>query len=208
VRRIPRGKQNRGAKRAENQSLRRRLWFGPGTVLALLIGGAALAMQQSQLSNRPQASAAPGGRIAFAANASGRLQPADPTARLPTPARPLWKPEVGLLTKHGIELNLTPKQMTAMGNLDRQWRSDKAALEASLRDATADTASTLDQTTPNHGTQLRTIQSGLGDYSRTSREYDARRADYWFRAVALLNRSQHTIIDQWARTGGPERSAQ
>jgi hypothetical protein len=175
----------------------RRLWFGPGTVLALLIGGAALLLR---FADRP-AQAGP--------RAAGRLESAGftSTSAIPSPTTPLWKPEAGLLLKRGRELGLTERQKTEIARLDRQWRADKAALDASLRDLSADTSALLERTNAAHGAPLRSIQSGLGDYSRLSREYDARRAAAWFQAVALLSKPQRATVDSWPAAGLPERSA-
>jgi hypothetical protein len=185
------------ASRGANPIRPRRVWFGPGTILALLVGGAALVMRFA------------GANAPAGVTAGKQLDSAGFTSAsaIPSPARPLWKPETGLLLARDNDLNLTGVQKASIARLDRQWNADKAALQASLRDVSADTSALLDGTHSVHGASLHTIQSGLGDYSRMSREYDSRRAGYWFRAVALLSSKQRATVDSWAAAGLPGRSA-
>ena len=175
----------------------RRIWFGPGTILALLVGGAALVMRYAG-ANPPA-----GVNITKQLDSAGFAS----ASAIPSPTQPLWKPEATLLLERGQALRLTDRQKAHIAQIDRQWRADKAALETSMRDVSSGTSVLLDRTDAGHGASLHAIQSGLGDYSRMSREYDARRAARWYHALALLTNAQRATVDSWQTAAPHGRSA-
>jgi hypothetical protein len=185
------------ASRGASPARSRRAWLGPGTILALLIGGAALVMRY------PGANAPAGAKLTKQLDSAGFAS----ASAIPSPTQPLWKPEAGLLLERGQDLRLTDRQRTRIEQIDRQWRADKAALETSMRDMSSGTSSVLERTDATHGASLHAIQSGLGDYSRMSREYDARRASCWYQALALLSNAQRAAVDSWQTAAPQGRSA-
>src|SRR5512143_4218154 len=84
-----------------NGRLRRRFWFGPGTLLAVVIAAAALAVQGADRSRYTGP-----GRGNISAMAGSLREPARPGVTSQPPAKPLWKPEVGLLLERE-DLRLT-----------------------------------------------------------------------------------------------------
>lgn len=171
------------------------MWFGPGTVLALLALGTLLVLGNL---NHQRDGAAGAGRIVYEADRDGRLRPVDvprdPNA--PSPTRPLWKPEVHLLLERDREIALSGAQRKQIALLDEGWRRDKAGLDASMRDAATPATTAMDHPASERGASLQIIQRGMADYSELSREYDARRTDYWLRATSLLSKPQRDRIER------------
>jgi hypothetical protein len=195
------GKTERAAPRAtsERRSGRRRMWFGPGTVLALLI--AATVIGSGRLNGQARA-IQDAGRVVYEADSHGRMQrvSAPSEAPAPSPVKPLWKPEVGPLLRGSRDLGLTTEQQKRLTKLNDAWLIEKASLEAALNDISRQVtgAAPSDGT---HGMSLRAIQAGMGDYSGLSRDYDGRRAFYWMKAVEALSAKQRVQVDKWAAAG-------
>ena len=180
-------------KRTTNVPPRHR-WFGPGTLFALLIGAAVLA---TQAWNGQSGLAAGAGRIDYMAESHGQIRsaaaPAPSVSSIPVPTGPLWKPEVGWLLRQ--DLHLTSSQKQEILSLDRGWRTEKAGLDRELQDATAGASRVVAQRQSEHAVSWALLKTGLGEYSEISRQFDARRADYWHRGLSVLNKAQRASVD-------------
>src|SRR6185503_8016423 len=121
---------------ADPPGRRRRFWFGPGTLMALLTAGAILSLRTA---DRPAEAGISAGRINYQADGLGHMRKVDggSGAAVSSPSRPLWKPEVSLLQEHRRELHLTSPQMKGIGVLDEAWRGERAALQTAIQDASA-----------------------------------------------------------------------
>jgi hypothetical protein len=182
-----------------NEPRQRRRWFGPGTWLALLIGAAVLAAPAWNRQGEPPTNA---GRIVYEADSHGKMKAVSASSTggdsiVPAPAQPLWKPEAGRLLER--DLALSASQRRAILLLDRAWRHEKASLKTALEDAAAGASTVIVRRREEHAVSLNMLRQGLGEYSALSREYDSRRADYWFRATLLLGRAQREKVEQLSR---------
>ncbi len=107
--------------------------------------------------------------------------PSPRTSSLPSPQKPLWKPEpVLLLTR--ADLELTASQRTAIEKISKEWEVEKRHMLDAMQ-GTEPTQGRLDQ-----------IQSQLGDYSRLSEQYNIARSARWSEAAQLLTPRQLKLV--------------
>jgi hypothetical protein len=105
------------------------------------------------------------------------------TSQLPSPTKPLDKPEpLSLLSKP--ELDLTQIQRQSIEKINREWQGERGRLEAAMS-----------RFQPQQG-RVDQISSGLQDYSQLSREYDATRSKSWSAALAVLTPSQQKEVQR------------
>ncbi|HET6385870.1 MAG TPA: hypothetical protein VFJ58_20965 [Armatimonadota bacterium] len=171
----------------------RRLWFGPGALLAL---GGAVALVASGWLASPQ----PGvnaGRLVYEADAHGQMRRVDPslprTASAPKPLPPLWKPEPAWLLKQSTRLGLTAPQMKKMSALQTSWQQVKRGLQHDMAEIAA---RTLHPEKGNSRIPLAAVQQGMAGYSELSREYDAQRSGAWVQGLSLLSGGQRRMVIQ------------
>jgi len=98
-------------------------------------------------------------------------------SHLPAPTKPLFKPEPALLLSDA-RLRLTPAQKGRIEATAQKWQRRKAELLAGMNEFA-----------PQQG-RVDEIRAKLADYSQLSRDYDATRARYWTKALAVLTPSQ------------------
>lgn len=127
--------------------------FGPGTVLALILAIGLVAFRLSSDQNPV------------------------PRSQIPSPTRPLQKPEVGELLDRQ-DLRLDRDQVAQLTRLSRRWQKERASLLHAMGSYRPKRGSSDD------------VQASLADYSRLSREYDATRSARWRDAIALLTPDQ------------------
>ena len=182
---------------AQTSPSARRRWLrlGPGTIIALIVAVAALA---SGRLNEPNKAALSAGRVVYEADAQGRMRRVDAAAPPPRPlALPrLWKPEPRMVLDRQSELHLTSGQRRTVAALDAGWRHDRAQLEAEMQPIATRAGQGAGAESETQGVSMAQLRQGLADYSELSRAYDARRADYWQRAVAVLTARQRRTMER------------
>lgn len=105
------------------------------------------------------------------------------TSHLPSPQRPLSKPEPSQLLSNRA-LRLSEAQRTKIVAIDAEWQRSKAGL-----------VTAMSSFQPKQG-QVQEISKSLRGYSQLSREYDSTRAHYWSEALTVLTPSQRKEVQQ------------
>lgn len=185
--------RDRSPDRSRDRTRPGRIWFGPGTILALSICGGALLLSSLKTGGNTLLDA---GRIAFESDGQGHMKRVATggivASRSPLP--PLMKPEPGLLQEHVRDLALTDSQQRSILAADSGWRTEKSRIVAALRDASTNEFEVIDQRSREHAVSLNLLKHGLGEYSSLSRQYDSIRAEYWLRATSVLNGTQRAKV--------------
>lgn len=169
---------------------RRWILLGPGTVMAMV--AALYLIGSGWLSSRRQ-NADTSSRVVYQADTLGHLKKVEAPfehAVAPGSPRRLYKPEVGSLLDQTQDLHLQPSQQRRITALAVLWSRDKADLAKAMQGATSGVVGNLENAHPGRGAAVALVQHDLGDYSALSRQYDARRADYWLRGLAILTPKQ------------------
>lgn len=161
---------------------RKRLRFGPGTLLAV---AAAVAIAATGQLNQPQPSQA--GRLTFEANSRGELKRVERPLDSPGRAAPaLLKPTPDLLLKRGEHLKLSARQIAGISRIASGWEQKKKLLDREI----GTSARVFESTVAERKLSTGSIAAGLADYSQLSRRYNEEREASWRQAVALLSPSQ------------------
>ena len=100
---------------------------------------------------------------------------------LPSPQKPLWKPEPTLLLKRA-DLGLSADQLTSIKAISHEWETEKRQLLTAMQG-----------TSPARG-RVDQIQSQLGDYSRLSQQYNVARSARWSEVAQLLTPRQLKLV--------------
>lgn len=109
----------------------------------------------------------------------------------------LWKPQPDDLLPHATALGLSPTQQAGIRRIGSNWQRRKAVFESEMQGQSppADT----------RVTSVESIRSGLGEYSRLSREYDEARRQAWQESMALLSKRQQQQAEGLLKPEGIER---
>lgn len=175
---------------------RRWLRLGPATVLALL---AAVGIALTGRFTKPPGADPNAGRVIFEADAKGRLHRVGAPSGERTLPPKLWKPSPVFLLEHAPALKLNTRQHTAIEAQNSAWALEKTRLEQEISFA-AGASTRVKSALPGQNVSISQVTDDLKDYSRLSRQYDERRADYWRQSLSVLTAEQQQILSAITQT--------
>jgi hypothetical protein len=107
---------------------------------------------------------------------------------------------VGFLLAHAQALKLDARQRMQIEAQNAAWMLEKTRLEKEISRAASGATARLQGATAGGTVSTSQVTDNLKDYSRLSRQYDERRADYWRQSLTLLTTEQQDSLSKIADT--------
>jgi hypothetical protein len=174
--------------------VKRRLFFGPGSVIAII--AAYFIISRGWLGLPKNQNYMVTGKGAYVVDSRDIVHPVNSSASsMSAPTIPLFKPEPESIINHALKLNLSKMQSIQIQRICAAWQEDKSSLEREMAVPLSAMDSSSDTISGKNSASMPVIQQHLSDYSELSRLYDIRRQMYWDRAYSELSSLQKKILN-------------